>query len=81
MSNNIYEANKPINNIDWSSSFPYTKPRDQQTSAINYVLNEFKSGKKYAIIDCGTGVGKSAIGLTIASHISNNQEDFHGIYE
>jgi len=81
LSNNIYEANKPINNIDWSSSFPYAKPRDQQSSAINYVLNEFKSGKKYAIIDCGTGVGKSAIGLTIASHISNNHEDFPGIYE
>ena len=60
------------NNYVWSSSFPYNSPRDQQTNSINNVLEEFKKGKKYAIIDCGTGVGKSAIGLTIADHINKN---------
>ena len=38
------------------------------------VLEAFKSGKKYAIIDCGTGVGKSAIGLTIAKTINGSSE-------
>ena len=68
------------NNYVWSKSFPYATPRDQQTNAINYVLNSFKNGSKYAIIDCGTGVGKSAIGLTIADHINKTSSEYSGIY-
>ncbi len=67
-------------NYIWSNSFPYDSPRDQQSNAINYVLEEFKKGNKYAIIDCGTGVGKSAIGLTIADHINKNSSNYPGIY-
>lgn len=80
MSNNIYEPKNDLDKINWIKNFPYPEPRDQQTSAINKVLNEFKSGKKYAIIDCGTGVGKSAIGLTIAKHISENEGQYPGVY-
>ena len=68
------------NNYAWSKSFPYSSPRDQQTNAINYVLDSFKKGSKYAIIDCGTGVGKSAIGLTIADHINKTSSEYSGIY-
>ena len=64
----------------WIKYFPYNKPREEQTRVINKVLEEFKNGKKYAIIDCGTGVGKSAIGLTIASFM-NNSSDYEGVYE
>ena len=63
-----------MNNNNWNNYFPYNKPRQQQTTVINKVLEEFKNGKKYAIIDCGTGVGKSAIGLTIARSIINSSE-------
>ena len=66
MSNNIYDLSTDITKISWLSKFPYNTPRPQQTKVIDQVLNEFKSGKKYAIVDCGTGVGKSAIGLTAA---------------
>ena len=59
---------------DWFTHFPYKYPRSQQTNVINHVLNEFKNGKKYAIVECGTGVGKSAIGLTIAKALINNSE-------
>ena len=79
--NNIYVSKNNIGNLNWKSSFPYNSPREQQENTINKVLNAFKSGKKYAIVDCGTGVGKSAIGLTIAKYISNNEEDFPGTYE
>jgi ATP-dependent DNA helicase DinG len=81
LSNNIYDLKTNIEKIDWLNKFPYDKPREQQTEVINKVLNEFKSGKKYAIIDCGTGVGKSAIGLTIASHISNHSSEYDGVFE
>lgn len=69
-----------MNNTVWNNYFPYNKPRLEQEKVINKVLEEFKNGKKYAIIDCGTGVGKSAIGLTIARAIINNSE-YDGNFE
>ena len=38
---------------NWTKHFPYTSPRSQQSNVIEHVLNEFKSGKKYAIVECG----------------------------
>ena len=81
MSNNIYDLNANISKINWLSKFPYNKPRKQQVDVIDKVLKEFKSGKKFAIVDCGTGVGKSAIGLTIAKYISDHPSEFNGIFE
>ena len=46
--------------------FPHPTPRQCQVDAINYALSEFDNGKKIVIIEAGTGVGKSAIGLTLA---------------
>tara|TARA_B000000557_G_scaffold233742_1_gene208450 strand:+ start:38 stop:1669 length:1632 start_codon:yes stop_codon:yes gene_type:complete len=69
-----------LNNNIWYNYFPYQKPREQQKRVIEKVLEEFKNGKKYAIVDCGTGVGKSAIGLTIARTIINSSE-FDGNYQ
>ena len=66
--------NNIINIDDWKKYFPYKDPRSQQENVINKVLEEFKNGKKYAVVDCGTGVGKSAIGLTIARSLINNSE-------
>ena len=63
----------------WNKYFPYEQHRDQQESVIDKVIDEFKQGKKYAIVECGTGVGKSAIGLTIARTI-NNSSEYPGIY-
>ena len=59
---------------DWNKYFPYDKPRQIQTDVIDVVLNEFKGGKRFAVIECGTGVGKSAIGYTIANYINNSSE-------
>jgi len=62
----------------WLKYFPYKTPRDQQVKVINKVLDDFGQDKKYAIIECGTGVGKSAIGLTVARYLNkkfkNNEE-------
>ena len=63
-----------LQNSNWYKNFPYLKPRDEQARVIDAVLDGFKKGKKYAIVDCGTGVGKSAIGLTIAKTINNSSE-------
>ena len=63
-----------MQNSIWYSNFPYIKPREEQSRVIDAVLKGFKEGKKYAIVDCGTGVGKSAIGLTIAKTINKSSE-------
>jgi len=68
------------NNNTWINYFPYENPREQQALVIDKVLNEFKNGKKYAVIECGTGVGKSAIGLTIARKI-NESSEYNGNFE
>ena len=69
-----------MSNTTWNNYFPYPKYREQQKTAIDKILEEFKNGKKYAIVECGTGVGKSAIGLTIARTI-NNSSEYEGIYQ
>ena len=51
---------------DYSKFFPYDNIRDQQREAIEFCLNSLSSGKRFVVIEAGTGVGKSAIGLTIA---------------
>lgn len=57
--------------IDLKKYFPYKAIRDQQQEAIDFALKEFSNGKKFVIIEAGTGVGKSAIGLTIARYLYN----------
>ena len=52
----------------WEKNFPYEKPREDQVKAIEFGLSELKN-KKYFILEAGTGVGKSAIGLTLAKTI------------
>ena len=67
--------------INWLSDFPYKEPREQQKRVIDKIIESFTNEeKRYAIIDCGTGVGKSAIGLTIAKYLNSNS-NFEGTYE
>ena len=53
--------------------FPYKKIRAEQTTAIDFALDAFINQKKrFVVIEAGTGVGKSAIGFTIARYIVDN---------
>jgi Rad3-related DNA helicase len=51
---------------EYIKNFPYKEIREQQTTAIEFCMEEFKAGKRFVIIEAGTGVGKSAIGYTVA---------------
>lgn len=51
---------------DWRKFFPFQVVRKEQESAIEFALKEFAAGKRFVVCELGTGVGKSAIGLTIA---------------
>ena len=59
--------------FNFSKYFPYQKPRPQQTLAINQAIKAFTEGdKRFVILEAGTGVGKSAIGLTVARYLNRN---------
>ncbi len=52
-------------------SFPHDTARDPQVEILNFAEKEFlHSDKKFLIIEAGTGVGKSAIGFSIARHLA-----------
>jgi len=56
-----------ITTQDWINFFPYAAPRPEQEKVINFALNALvNDDKRFVILDCGTGIGKSAIGFTIA---------------
>ena len=56
----------------YSNLFPYKTIRHEQTIAIDFALDAFLTKKKrFVIIEAGTGVGKSAIGFTIARYINS----------
>jgi len=57
--------------IQYDNFFPFGEIRDQQREAIEFALREFESGKRFVIIEAGTGVGKSAIGVCISRALSN----------
>lgn len=60
-----------ITTKDWKGFFPYPKIRPQQEEAINFIINEFEKDKKFVIAELGTGIGKSAIGYTIANYFNS----------
>ena len=70
---------------NWKGYFPHKTPRASQEAAIEFAIDSIINKKKrFVIIEAGTGVGKSAIGLTIARSLQSalgNQEEYeHGTY-
>ena len=62
--------------------FPYSKPRVEQKTAIEFALDGFiKNKKRFIVIEAGTGVGKSAIGFTVARYLVDNNIDCNPVYE
>lgn len=54
--------------FDWTGYFPYKEIRPSQKEAIDAILDAFESGKRYFVLEAGTGVGKSAIASTVARY-------------
>jgi ATP-dependent DNA helicase DinG len=53
----------------YDSYFPFQKIRKEQREAIEFAIDAYESGKNQVILELGTGVGKSAIGVTIARYL------------
>lgn len=62
-----------INRANWIAFFPFSQPRPEQEEAINFILRSFiEDNKRFVIADLGTGIGKSAIGVTVARYLEAN---------
>jgi len=60
-----------INFENWEQYFPFKSPRTEQIDAINFILRSFiEDSKRFVIADLGTGVGKSAIAVTVARYLN-----------
>lgn len=58
-----------IKTEDWKRYFPFERVRPQQELAINFAIEQFLSGKKSVLLELPTGVGKSAVGITVARYM------------
>jgi len=67
-------AGDTVSNItrdSWSHFFPFKQPRPEQEEAINFILRSFiEDGKRFVIADLGTGIGKSAIAVTVSRYLT-----------
>jgi Rad3-related DNA helicase len=64
-----------MQNRDWQQLFPFKAVREQQAQAIDAILQHFASGNRFFALEAGTGVGKSAIGITVARAIAAGTPD------
>ncbi len=60
-----------ISGDNYLQFFPYEKIRDEQVQAIDLAIEAYNSGKRFVVLEAGTGVGKSAIGLTLGRQINS----------
>ena len=59
-------------NHNYTNIFPYKEIRKEQKAAIDFGIKTLiESNKKFCIIEAGTGVGKSAIGLTLGRYLDD----------
>jgi len=57
---------------DYKKYFPFPNIRKEQAKAIEFVIDSYESGKKFVILELGTGVGKSAIGITVSRYMETH---------
>ena len=57
---------------NYTGHFPFDDIREPQRRAIEFAIEAYASGKRFVVCEAGTGVGKSAIGLTIARWVTAN---------
>lgn len=52
--------------------FPYDEIRPEQAESIAFTLKAHAEGKRFIILELGTGVGKSAIAVALARYFAEN---------
>lgn len=57
---------------DYARYFPFDSIREEQKRAIEFAIDAYESGSRYVLLEAGTGLGKSAIAVTIARYLENH---------
>lgn len=52
--------------LDWRGYFPLPVVRPEQATALDFICEQYANDKKFVVAELGTGVGKSAIAVTLA---------------
>lgn len=61
---------------EWKKYFPFESPRPEQIKAIEFIIDQlYVKNKDYVTAELGTGVGKSAIAVTLARWVRDNIGD------
>jgi len=64
-----------ITKNDWIEFFPFEEPRQEQEEAIDFILDAYiEKNKRFVIADLGTGIGKSAIAITVARYLNSKYD-------
>jgi len=63
---------------DWKQFFPYKSIRPGQEQAINEILDAFESDKRLFVLEAGTGIGKSAVAVTVGRYMTQHFETEEG---
>lgn len=64
--------------MSWRPHFPLSEPRPDQAKALDWICQQFTEGHRRVICEAGTGVGKSAIAVTVASWLEEREKDVEG---
>jgi ATP-dependent DNA helicase DinG len=68
-----------MTHYDVKAYFPFDAVRPEQRKAIEFALDAFLAqGKKFVILEIGTGGGKSAIGITVARFLAEHGGTTYG---
>lgn len=62
----------PIVQGKYEKYFPFDTIRHQQQLSIEFAVKNWSEGKKYVILELGTGVGKSAIGVCLSRYLRSS---------
>ncbi len=57
--------------VDWRPFFPLPQPRPEQARALDWICEQFEAGHRKVIGELGTGIGKSAIAVTIGAWLEH----------
>lgn len=63
-------------NREYLEYFPFESPRDEQVEIIDKSLEALSKKKKYILIEAPTGVGKSAISVTLGRYL-RSKDNYH----
>lgn len=58
---------------DWRPHFPLPAPRPEQARALDWICEQLEAGHRRIICELGTGVGKSAIAVTIGAWLEERE--------